>query len=333
MGSRDVVSNILKKSGYVAPQFRKYNVTVGKTTYKNISYECKRAVDENRPDKYKPINDDEKNLIAAVKKKNTAMKEGVLSKNLAYQAGKKIKESQMSIGDLRRNENENQNKSVKQSKQKNNQITSIGQLKQDDQKKQNENKALSILSKYNINKDTFDMKDYTTWAKEHNFQLVRKGAKGHYSEYEPKRANGGFGKKLTTTEEEEDNRILRKLAENNQSKKDPLFKHADVGYTITKVSAGATGAVENALNFVEGGVDWTLSKVMGALGFKNASDYLKKSSADNLSRTTYGEQASQYADEEYKPGKVAKFLGPTFESAAHAPGSFIPHGVFFLDSV
>ena len=237
MGSRDVVSNILKKSGYVAPQFRKYNVTVGKTTYKNISYECKRAVDENRPDKYKPINDDEKNLIAAVKKKNTAMKEGVLSKNLAYQAGKKIKESQMSIGDLRRDENENKITSVGQLKQEeykkhpqniinsnndiiknNNEQLSILEkrknkalannnksesnkisqtmqtLRRENQKKQTENKALSVLSKYNLNKDTFDMDNYMAWAKEHNFQRVRKGAKGHYSEYEPKRANGGFGK-------------------------------------------------------------------------------------------------------------------------------------------
>ncbi len=320
MGSRDVVSNILKKSGYVAPQFRKYNVTVGKTTYKNISYECKRAVDENRPDKYKPINDDERNLIAAVKKKNTAMKEGVLSKNLAYQAGKKIKESQMSIGDLRRNENENKITSVGQLKQEeykkhpqniinsnndiiknNNEQLSIlekrknkalsnknksesgkisqtmNTLRQENQKKQAENKALSILSKYNLNKDTFDMDNYMAWAKEHNFQRVRKGAKGHYSEYEPKRANGGFGKKLTTAEEEEDNRILRELAENNQRKKN------------SKTDLGAVTAAGDSFlkGFTLGGVqsftDWAQKRDFEKAGF-NSDDYVSSKEATGLTK-------------------------------------------------
>lgn len=340
MGSRDVVSNILKKSGYVAPQFRKYNVTVGKTTYKNISYECKRAVDENRPDKYKPINDDEKNLIAAVKKKNTAMKEGVLSKNLAYQAGKKIKESQMSIGDLRRDENENKITSVGQLKQEeykkhpqniinsnndiiknNNEQLSILEkrknkalannnksesnkisqtmqtLRRENQKKQTENKALSVLSKYNLNKDTFDMDNYMAWAKEHNFQRVRKGAKGHYSEYEPKRANGGFGKKLTTAEEEEDNRILRELAENNQRKKN------------SKTDLGAVTAAGDSFlkGFTLGGVqsftDWAQKRDFEKAGF-NSDDYVSSKEATGLTK------------EKHKAASITGEMGGSFASVA-----------------
>ena len=340
MGSRDVVSNILKKSGYVAPQFRKYNVTVGKTTYKNISYECKRAVDENRPDKYKPINDDEKNLIAAVKKKNTAMKEGVLSKNLAYQAGKKIKESQMSIGDLRRDENENKITSVGQLKQEeykkhpqniinsnndiiknNNEQLSILEkrknkalannnksesnkisqtmqtLRRENQKKQTENKALSVLSKYNLNKDTFDMDNYMAWAKEHNFQRVRKGAKGHYSEYEPKRANGGFGKKLTTAEEEEDNRILRELAENNQRKKN------------SKTDLGAVTAAGDSFlkGFTLGGVqsftDWAQKRDFEKAGF-NSDDYVSSKEATGLTK------------EKHKAASITGEMGGSLASVA-----------------